>query len=153
VAGMSATIEGLVETSSNLAVAHIADGRMKILSSQRSASASRLTEVTARVRAVAELAGGVCADDNKYPAWQPDMHSSLLRQAIQVYHSLFGEQPKLQVIHAGLECAIIGERYPGTQMISFGPTIRSPHSPKERLFIPSVEPVWRLLAGLLEVIE
>jgi len=92
-------------------------------------------------------------DNNKYPAWQPDMDSPLLRQAVQTYQRLFGKDPILEVIHAGLECAIIGERYPGIQMISFGPTIRSPHSPNERLYIPSIEPVWQLLAGLLESVE
>jgi dipeptidase D len=150
---MSPGIEGLVETSNNLAIAQIQGGQVNILSSQRSASASRLAEVTSVVHAVAELAGAACRDNNKYPAWQPDMDSPLLRQAVQTYQRLFGKDPILEVIHAGLECAIIGERYPGIQMISFGPTIRSPHSPNERLYIPSIEPVWQLLAGLLESVE
>jgi dipeptidase D len=153
VAGMSPAIEGLVETSNNLAMAQIQDGQVNILSSQRSASASRLAEVTSVVHAVAELAGAACRDNNKYPAWQPDMDSPLLRLAVQTYQRLFGKDPIIEVIHAGLECAIIGERYPGIQMISFGPTIRGPHSPNERLYIPSIEPVWQLLAGLLESIE
>jgi len=152
VAGMSPAIKGLVETSSNLAIARIHQGHLNILSSQRSAVASRLGEVTATVHAVADLAGASCRDDNKYPAWQPDMDALLLLQARDVYKTLFDKDPCLQVIHAGLECAVIGDRYPGMQMISFGPTIRNPHSPTERLHIPSIEPVWRLLVGLLEVV-
>jgi dipeptidase D len=152
VAGMSPVIKGLVETSSNLAVTRVQDGRLTLLSSQRSALASRLAEVTATVHAVAELAGATCLDENKYPAWQPDMDAPLLHRARKVYMELFDKDPRIQVIHAGLECAIIGDRYPGMQMISFGPTIRSPHSPAERLNIPSVDLVWRLLVRLLEVI-
>lgn len=152
VAGMSPSIEGLVETSRNLAIARIAGGHLSILSSQRSALMSRLAEVTATVHAVADLAGATTLDENKYPAWQPDMDSPLLRQARQVYVSVFDKEPTIQVIHAGLECAIIGDRYPGMQMISFGPTIRNPHSPSERLHIPSVGSVWQLLVGLLETV-
>jgi dipeptidase D len=152
VAGMSPMIKGLVETSSNLAVARVQEGRLSLLSSQRSALASRLAEVTATVHAVADLAGATCLDENKYPAWQPDMDAPLLHRARQVYMELFDKEPRIQVIHAGLECAIIGDRYPGMQMISFGPTIRSPHSPAERLNIPSVDLVWRLLVRLLEVV-
>jgi dipeptidase D len=126
---------------------------MHLLSSQRSSLASRLGEVNASVHAVAELAGAVCKDENKYPAWQPDVNAPLLRQAAVVYRTLFKKEPVVQVIHAGLECAIIGDRYPGMQMISFGPTIRNPHSPTERLHIPSVALVWQFLAALLEVVD
>jgi dipeptidase D len=150
VAGMSPNLSGLVETSSNLATASVQDGRLRILTSQRSSVLSRLAEITAVVRAVAELAGAEVKEENKYPPWPPRMDDPLLRQAKQIYTRLFGKAPVIQVIHAGLECAIIGAMYPGMQMISLGPTIRSPHSPSERLHIPSVGQVGQLLAALLE---
>jgi dipeptidase D len=152
VAGMAPTLEGLVETSGNLATAAVKDGRMHILTSQRSARLSRLEEMTAAIHALAGLAGAGVRDENHYPPWQPDHDAPLLKTAQRVYAGLYGAQPRLQVIHAGLECAIIGDRCPGMQMISFGPTIQNPHSPTERLHIPSVGKVWRFLVALLEAL-
>jgi len=149
VAGMSQTLSGLVETSSNLASVEVAPNKIMIQTSQRSALQSRLEEMTASVHAIAQLAGGTVKDANQYPPWQPDMGSALLKQSQESYQQLFGKAPVIQVIHAGLECAIIGDRFPGMQMISFGPTIENPHSPTERLNIPSVEKVWRFLVALL----
>jgi dipeptidase D len=150
VAGMSPNLSGLVETSSNLAIASVREGRLRILTSQRSSVVSRLAEITAAVRAVAELAGAQVEEENKYPPWPPREEDLLLQKAKQTYAQLFGKPPVIQVIHAGLECAIIGAMYPGMQMLSLGPTIRGPHSPTERLHMPSVEQVWRFLAALLE---
>lgn len=150
VAGMSPNLSGLVETSSNLAIASVRDGRLRILTSQRSSVLSRLAEITAAVRAVAELAGAQVEEENKYPPWPPSEEDPLLLRAKQTYARLFGKPPVIQVIHAGLECAIIGAMYPGTQMLSLGPTIRSPHSPSESLHIPSVGRVWEFLTALLE---
>ncbi|MFZ1983269.1 MAG: aminoacyl-histidine dipeptidase [Desulfatitalea sp.] len=149
VAGMSPNLPGVVETSSNLATVSVKAGRLHILSSQRSALSSRLTEITATVRAVAELSEAEAHEENKYPPWTPEMRSPLLQTAKEVYARIFAKEPVIQVIHAGLECAIIGALYPGMQMISLGPTIRSPHSPTERLYIPSVDQVWQLLVALL----
>lgn len=149
VATMSTTLEGLVETSSNLATMAVEGDNLSILVSQRSAVASRLAALTSKVHAIAALAGATVSDSNKYPPWQPDMAADLLNTARTVYAELFGAPPVLQVIHAGLECAIIGERSPGMQMISFGPDIENPHSPTERMHIPSVEKVWRFLVALL----
>lgn len=149
VAAMSTTIEGLVETSSNLATMAVEGNNLSILLSQRSAVASRLAALTAKVHAIAALAGATVSDSNKYPPWQPDLTAELLNIARGVYADLFGTQPVLEVIHAGLECAIIGERCPGMQMISFGPDIENPHSPTERMHLPSVEKVWRFLVALL----
>lgn len=149
VAGMSPTFAGLVETSSNLAVVGLSGETVEILCSQRSARVSRLEEITARVHAAAGLSGAVARDENHYPPWPPDMASPLLAQAQQSYQNLHGRPPVIQVIHAGLECAIIGDLYPGMQMISFGPTIESPHSPGERLHLPSVGKVWQFLVALL----
>lgn len=149
VAGMSSLTNGAVETSCNLATAALSDGCLRILSSQRSAHPSRLEEITETVHAVAELAAAAHRDDNHYPPWPPDRESPLLKTAQRVYQDLYGQDPVLQVIHAGLECAIIGASHPGMQMISFGPTIQNPHSPTERLHIPSVEKVWHFLVALL----
>lgn len=149
VAGMSTELPGLVETSSNLATTRIKNHRLTILSSQRSSVMSRLDEITASVHAVAQLAGAATRDENDYPAWQPDMQASLLNRAKTAYRRLFDQDPVVQVIHAGLECAIIGENYSGMEMISVGPTIKNPHSPDERLHLPSVGRVWHFLVALL----
>ncbi|MDA8140126.1 MAG: aminoacyl-histidine dipeptidase [Desulfobacteraceae bacterium] len=149
VAGMSPTLAHMVETSNNLAKVTSSEDHIAILCSQRSALVSRLEEITAKVHAVATLAGATVGEENQYPPWPPNPDAFLLSQSQATYERLFGKAPLIQVIHAGLECAIIGDRYPGMQMISFGPTIQSPHSPSERLHIPSVEKVWRFLAALL----
>jgi dipeptidase D len=150
VADMSADIEGLVETSNNLATVEIADGTLNILSSQRSSVMSRLEEITSRIESTAALTGAATADENSYPAWQPDMTSPLLKHCTKVYNSCFGKDPVVQSIHAGLECGIIGAKKTGMDMISFGPTIENPHSPEEKLYIPSIARVWEFLIALLE---
>ncbi len=150
VAGMSSAVDGLVETSNNLATVQLEAGKLTVLSSQRSAAMSRMTEITDQVHAVARLAGADIEDHDMYPAWQPDMASLLLSQSKTLYKNMFGSAPVIQVIHAGLECAVIGDIYPGMDMISFGPTIRNPHSPDERLFVPSVDKVWDFLVALLK---
>ena len=150
VADMSAQLDGLVETSSNLATVDLKGDQISIVSSQRSATTSRLEAITASVHAVAGLASAAARDTDAYPAWQPDMNSVLLSCAKECYHRLYGRHPVVQVIHAGLECAVIGDIYPGMEMISFGPTLRNPHSPDESLFIPSISKVWDFLAALLK---
>ena len=149
VAAMSAELDGLVQTSSNLATVDIEGNRISIVSSQRSAIMSCLDEITTMVHSVATLAGAAAQDQDAYPAWQPDMDSALLSRSKTVYRQLFGREPVVQVIHAGLECAIIGDIYPGMDMISFGPTLCNPHSPDERLYIPSIAKVWDFLIALL----
>jgi dipeptidase D len=150
VQGISASMPGLVESSCNLAVVSSGQGRADILISLRSSVASRLTEMIAQARAIARFAGADVQESKGYPAWEPQPDSLLLRRACTTYRTLFEQEPVVQVIHAGLECAIIGGRYPGMEMISIGPTIRNPHSPDERLYVPSVERVWRFLVALLE---
>jgi dipeptidase D len=150
VAGMSLGVEGLVETSCNLAVLATDGDTLKITSSQRSSSESRLDDMTARVTAVARLAGGRCARLNRYPAWQPDTASRLLARCREVHRRLTGQEAVVEIIHAGLECGLIGAKAPGMEMISVGPTLRNPHSPDEALHIPSVDRVRNFLAALLE---
>jgi dipeptidase D len=111
---------------------------------------SRLEDITARVEDTANLAGAEINNESRYPAWQPDWSSPLLKRSQEVYQKLFSKIPKLQTIHAGLECGIIGSKHENMDMISFGPTIENPHSPNERLFIPSIAKIWDLLVALLK---
>jgi len=149
VAAMSTDIDGLVETSNNEATLAIEDGRLALQSSQRSSVVSRLQAHTRRIEGLARLAGGHAESGNGYPPWQPDMDSELLASAKRIYTGLFGKDPVVEVIHAGLECGIIGDRTPGMDMISIGPTIRNPHSPDEMLHIPTIGMVWDFLAAIL----
>jgi dipeptidase D len=149
VAGMSANMEGLVETSNNLATMDIAGQHLCIVSSQRSTRMSRLDEITATIHSLGRLAGAAVEDKEAYPAWQPVMDSPLLQRCQNLYRQLYDQDPIIQVIHAGLECAIIGDIYPQMDMISLGPTLRNAHSPDERLHIPAVSKVWDFLVALL----
>ncbi len=149
VQGMSATVEGLVETSCNLAIVKTAEGSLDIISSQRSLSMTRLEEINERVRAVAALAGAGTTRMNHHPSWPPDPDAALLERCRTVYTRAFGEAPVVEVIHAGLECGLIGAKVPGMEMISIGPTLRNPHSPDEKLFIPSIGKMLTLLEALL----
>ncbi len=150
VAGMSQEVKDLVETSSNLAQVRLEGNHLEVVTSQRSSAASRLTEISDRIRAIAALAGARTIHENGYPAWPPDMHSPLLRQGREAYAALYGKEPEVQVIHAGLECAVIGDIFSGMDMISFGPTIRNAHSPDEQLHIPSIGRVWDWITALLQ---
>ncbi|MCP4747595.1 MAG: aminoacyl-histidine dipeptidase [Desulfobacteraceae bacterium] len=150
VAGVSHTVKGAIETSGNLATICLENGKLEVLCSQRSSIQSQLEEVAASVSAIADLAGAIPLKKGAYPPWVPNTQSPLLKRADSVYRNLFGKEPQVQVIHAGLECAIIGDLCPGMDMISFGPTIKSPHSPHERIFLPSIERVWTLLVSLLK---
>ena len=122
---------------------------------------SRLDALTQKVEGIAALAGADAKTDNGYPAWPPDMNSPLLARCKAVYAGLFGKEPIVEVIHAGLECGIIGARCQGLDMISFGPTMQNPHSPNERLFVPSVGKglgfpggiagvLWGVMGGLVD---
>jgi dipeptidase D len=146
---MSENIPGLVETSNNLATVRTTENEIMIVSSQRSSSNLRLAEITGKVEAVAKLAGAWIEHEPGYPAWEPDLESELLMKCRQVYSRVFGKEPEVKVIHAGLECGIIGSVHEGMEMISFGPTIKDPHCPSERIFIPSIEKVWIFLENLL----
>ncbi len=149
VQGMSAQESGLVETSCNLAILKIENDQLDITSSQRSLTMTRLEELTARVKAVAFLAGAEATRLNHHPSWPPDPDSALLRRCQEIYTRQFGEAPVVEVIHAGLECGLIGAKVPGMEMISIGPTLRNPHSPDEKLFIPSIGKIVRLLEAIL----
>ncbi len=138
-----------VETSNNLARVRLQNGRLKMLCSQRSNIEAGLSEICNKVEAIARLAGTQISFSGYYAPWQPQIDSDLVKRCQAVYQSLFQKTPTLEIMHAGLECAIIGERCPGMEMISLGPTIRNPHSPDERMLAPSIEKVWDFLVHLL----
>lgn len=142
-------MEGLVETSTNLAVIRTHDEAAEIICSTRSSIASALEGTRSVLAALSDLAGADIALEEGYPGWKPNLQSPLLQQLKTVYANLFGEEPHIAAIHAGLECGIIGEKYPGMDMISFGPTIKFPHSPSEKVHIPAVENFWKFLLTLL----
>lgn len=147
---MSYEIPRLVETSSNLATISTKDSIIEVITSQRSSIMSRLHEITGHIKAVSALAGADTGDENGYPAWQPRMDSPLLSRCVNIYTGLFGDKPGIEVIHAGLECGVIGAKYPDMDMISFGPTIKGAHSPDEKLHIPSVGKIRAFLVSLLD---
>ncbi|MHC4812365.1 MAG: aminoacyl-histidine dipeptidase [Planctomycetota bacterium] len=153
VEAFSTDIEGLVETSNNFATVATADDEMVILSSQRSSVKGRLDLLTDRIECVGRLAGARAESGAGYPAWEANMDSPLLETCKNLYRELFGKEPVVEVIHAGLECGIIGDKNPGMDMISFGPTIQNPHSPDERIEVPSIGLVWTFLVALLERLE
>jgi dipeptidase D len=150
VAGLSPVWPGVVETSGNLARVGLEGGRLTLMCSLRSSDMSRLEEITARVCAVSQLAGAQTRTDKHYPAWEVDLDSDLLARCRKHYTDLFSEAAKVEVMHAGLECGVIGAKYAGMEMISIGPTLEHPHSPQERLHLPAVEKVWVFLKALLE---
>lgn len=139
----------LVQTSTNLSMVGIDKDVLSVITSQRSAVPSRLDAVCAGVRAAGRLAGARVKTDAGYPSWPMDPDSALLQRCKSLYQELFGVDPVVKTIHAGLECGVIGDRCPGMDMISIGPTVENLHSPSERLYLPSVEKVWRLLAAAL----
>ena len=102
------------------------------------------------VRAPVELAGGRVEEAEGYPAWTPNPDSELLAQAVEVYKKVAGSEPVVEAVHAGLECGVIGDKYPGMEMLSFGPDIEGAHTPEERVRISSVERSWKLLQKLLQ---
>ena len=150
VEGMSYDIKGLVETSTNEAVIKEDDGRLSILMSSRSSEASALAALRQRIRAIGSLAGADVAEDEGYPGWKPDVSSTLLEILKEVHEQVTGEAPEIGAVHAGLECGIIGEKYPGMDMISFGPQIEFPHSPDECVKVDTVGTFYDLLTGTLE---
>ncbi len=149
VMGMSSIFTDLVETSNNLATVEIKNDTLKILTSQRSLTKSRLDEITSAVGATAALAGTESRSDSGYPPWTPNMQSALLERCRKIYKQNFDKEAEVKSIHAGLECAIIADKYEGMDMISFGPDLRDPHSPNEGLHIPSLGKVWQFMVALL----
>ena len=146
---MSQDIAGLVETSSNLASIKQEEGCIKVVTSQRSSILSSRVDMSQMVGAAFELGGATVETGDGYPGWKPNPSSEILRVAVESYKRLFGTEPKVKAIHAGLECGLFLEKYPSLDMVSFGPTLRGVHSPDERMLIPTVDRFWRHLLDVL----
>jgi dipeptidase D len=146
---MSNDIPGLVETSLNVATATSTDGALAILISIRSSVASAMRDTKRRLRAIAELAGAEVEETEGYSGWKPNPASPLLGIFRQVHQRVAGTNPELKAVHAGLECGVLGEKFPEMDMISFGPVIQGAHSPDERVEVESVGRFWGLLREVL----
>jgi len=149
----SPEVPGLVETSANLAKVTLQPPAVEVVTSQRSARMSGLDRMRAMVEAVARLAGVNVTLSHQYPPWEPDPDSRLLALCRETYKELFQREPVTEIIHAGLECGLIGEKYPGMEMISLGPNLENPHSPREGVEVESVDKVWRFLLRLLPALK
>lgn len=147
---MSNQIDGLVETSLNLSIVTISEGAAEFKLLIRSAVDSAKYALGDRVKALFELAGCQVGFGGDYPGWAPDNDSPVLQVAKSAYNDVFKKNPHVVAVHAGLECGIIGGKYPKLDMVSIGPTIEHPHSPDERVHIASVERFWELLSAVLE---
>lgn len=139
----------LAETSNNFAVIRTENDKLRVLSSQRSQVMSSRNMLTQKIEMLAHLAGAHYESGNGYSSWQPNWDSKLLAATKNVYKKLFDKEAEVNVIHGGLECGVIGGKNEGMDMISLGPTIENPHSPDERMYIPSIKKVWDLLTELL----
>lgn len=153
VLAMSQTMKGLVETSTNTASVKFVDGKVVVTTSQRSSVELAKKNAMHSVEAVLALSGATVEHSDGYPGWTPNPNSSLLSWSIDSYKSLFGAEPKVRAIHAGLECGLFLEKYPHLEMVSFGPTLRGVHSPEERLEIATVDKFWRLLLDVLKRVK
>ena len=149
VLAMSHAIKDLVETSVNLAAVTSAGNEVVVLLSTRSSIGTAMSATRRRLRAAAGLVGARVEENEGYPAWTPNLESPLLRRFQEVHERVQGSEPELKAVHAGLECGVIGEKFPGMDMISFGPVIEGAHSPDERVKIDSVGRFYKLLTELL----
>jgi dipeptidase D len=149
VIAMHPEMEDLVETSTNLAIIHTHSDHAQIICSSRSSVTSALETTRNTIAALSELSGAKIRQPEGYPSWTPNLESALLKTLKKVYKTTFQKEPEVGAVHAGLECGIIGEKYSGMDMISFGPTIEHPHSPEERVHIGSVEKFWKFLTAIL----
>ena len=147
---MSLEIKDLVETSNNLAIVHTDKGVITVNTLLRGSTDSLKEDLAEAVRCAVELAGAKVFFDGGYSGWSPNMKSPILHTMKDQYKKLFGKEPAVMAIHAGLECGILAGAYPQWDMISCGPTLKSPHSPDERCFIPSVAKWWQFIEAVLE---
>lgn len=148
---MSRDIDGLVETSTNLAaVKMLPENKIRITTSQRSSVESRKEDIASQVEAHFQLAGAEVSHSDGYPGWAPNMESTIMKLSSEAYEELFGVKPAIKAIHAGLECGLFLSKYPKLDMVSFGPTMTGVHSPDEKLYIPTVDKFWRHLCRVLE---
>ena len=153
VLAMSREIENFVETSTNLASIKMVDGAIRIATSQRSSVESAKLAAAAKLEATFRLAGCRVKHSDGYPGWTPNPESRALKVGVAVYKKMYGKEPVVRAIHAGLECGLIGEKYPQMDMISYGPTLRGVHSPDERIEIKTVEMFWNQTVEILKALK
>ena len=146
---MIPTIPDTVETSSNLSIITIEEGKAQFSLLIRSSSESMKEYLATSLESCFSMAGMKVELSGSYSGWNPDVESPILKAMVQSYKEQFGNEPAVKVVHAGLECGIIGSIIPGLDMISFGPTLRSPHSPDERVYVPSVKKFYEFLVATL----
>jgi dipeptidase D len=146
---MSMDIPGLVETSTNLAAAHIEGDTLKVITNQRSSVVSELHALAERVEAAFFLGSFDVEHHGEYPGWKPNLDSRILKVSVDSYRKLFGTDPEVKAIHAGLECGLFLEKFPDLDMISFGPTLRNVHAPGEKLELASLD---KFVAHLVDVV-
>lgn len=149
---MSYDIADLVETSTNLATVSLDGNNALIGLSSRSSIMSALQDFRDRIRAIAVLSGAKVTEETPYPGWKPNLKSNLLSHSKKTFKEMYGEVPKVEAIHAGLECGIIGEKFSGMDMISIGPTIKYPHSPEEQIHVNTVSKFYDYVLKILEKI-
>ncbi len=151
VVDMSRDMPGLVETSTNLASVKMKENnQIQVATSQRSSVESKKYDIAYTVESVFSLAGASVSHGDGYPGWKPNLKSHIMNVGIKTYEDLYGITPKIKAIHAGLECGLFLKKYPGLDMISFGPTMTGVHSPDERLNIPAVEKFYNHLLAILK---
>ena len=142
----------IVETSNNLAIIETKENTVKVICLARSSVESRKEELASVIQSAFSLAGAEVKFDGAYPGWKPNFKSGLLKTMKETYEKEFGSEPRIVTIHAGLECGIIGSKYEGMEMISFGPTIEHPHSPDERVNIATVQKFYRYVQAALKAL-
>ncbi len=148
---MSDDMPGMVETSTNLASIKMKDGKnIEIVTSQRSSVSSAKQDIASMVESVFVMVGAEVKHSDGYPGWKPNPNSEVAKVIVESHKKLFGKEPKIRAIHAGLECGLFSEKYPDMDMASFGPTMRGVHSPDERLHIKDTEKFYNLLIDVLE---
>jgi dipeptidase D len=147
---MNYDIKTLVNTSTNLAAVSVKENTITIGMSSRSPMKSALQDMRDRIKAIASLSGAKVSEGTPYPGWKPDLQSKILALSKRTFKDMFKAEPKIEAIHAGLECGIIGEKFPGMDMISIGPTLKNPHSPEEQLHISTVDKFYKYLLKILE---
>jgi dipeptidase D len=149
---MSYDIPNLVETSTNLATISFNENKALIHLSTRSSIKTSLQDLRDRIHAVAQLSGAKVTEEQPYPGWKPNLDSKILKLSKKIFKDMYGNEPKVEAIHAGLECGIVGEKFPGMDMISIGPTIKYPHSPEEQVHISTVDKFYKYVQKILEAV-
>ena len=150
---MSLDIEGLVETSTNLASIKMKEGnKVVVTTSQRSAVESRKYDAAHRVEQAFKLGGAEVTHTQGYQGWEPNLDNKILKTAVDAWERLYGVKPVVNAIHAGLECGLFLKVCPHMDMISFGPTLQGVHSPKERCHIPAVQKFWDFIVEILKTV-